>query len=148
MPLPRIVFFLTLVTALGACAAPEPAPPSGKARFPAYPQMLFDAFRASCEGPARDFATPARNVVECRELMPPEITASVILGYDGTTEDLPRLVIRFRADRDAASYLVTNDVYLNVPQKRGGPRRIPIEDRRLARELQRLYAQAGGVPAP
>ena len=129
-----------------ACVAPAPQDTSGKARFPGYPQALFDAFRASCTGPARDFVTTDRNTVECRELMPPDLTASVLLAYDGTLEDLPRLVVRFRAEAQEASYLVSNEVFVNVPRRDRAALRLQFSDRRLARELAQLYSSAGGVP--
>ncbi len=78
--------------------------------------------------------------------MPPHITAAFILEYTGVPEDLPRLVIRFRAKPDAGSYLVSNDVFVNVPQRAGGPRQVPFQDARLRRQLDLLYINAGGVP--
>jgi len=138
--------FIPLIVLLAACAPQDIGPSSGKARFSDYPQTLFDAFRASCIGPARDFTAPAPDVVDCRALMPPQITAAFIIEYTGVPEDLPRLVIRFRSDADAGSYLVTNDVYVNVPQRTGGPRQVPFQDPRLRRELDLLYLNAGGTP--
>lgn len=131
---------------VAACAPQDIAPSSGKARFSDYPQALFDAFRASCTGPARDFASSGRNSAECRELMPPQITAAFILEYTGVPEDLPRLVIRFRAEAQDDTYLVSNDVFVNVPQQSGGPRQVPFQDPRLRRQLDVLYLNAGGIP--
>ena len=78
--------------------------------------------------------------------MPPQITAAFILEYSGVPEDLPRLVIRFRAEPQSDTFLVSNDVFVNVPQRTGGPRQVPFEDRRLRRQLDLLYINAGGVP--
>ena len=137
---------IPLIVFLAACAPQDIGPSSGKARFSEYPETLFDAFRASCVGPARSFQSEGRNTAECRELMPPEITAAFIIEYTGVPEDLPRLVIRFRAEQDDGTYLVRNDVYVNVPQRTGGPRQVPFQDARLARQLDLLYLNAGGVP--
>lgn len=94
------------------------------------------------------FESSDRNTAQCLELMPPSITAAFILEYTGVPEDLPRLVIRFRAEADQDSYLVRNDVYVNVPQRTGGPRQVPYQDPQLRRQLDLLYIQAGGVPEP
>ena len=135
-----VILFLT------ACAPQDVGPSSGKARFSEYPQTLFSAFQASCTGPTRRFARSGSDAVECREFMTPQITAAFILEYSGTPEDLPRLVIRFRAEEDSDSYIVTNDIFVNVPQRYGGPRQVPYQDRRLRQQLDVLYINAGGVP--
>ena len=57
-------------------------------------------------------------------------------------------MIRFRAEDQGASYLVTNDIFVNVPQKTGGPRQVPFDDKRLRRELDTLYLRVGGTPEP
>jgi len=135
-----------IIVFVAACAPQDVATSTGKARFSDYPQPLFDAFRESCEGPARNYRSSGPNAVECRELMPPRITAAFILEYSGIPEDLPRLVIRFEAQEDAGSYLVSTDVYVNVPQRSGGPRQVPFEDPQLRRQVEILYINAGGVP--
>ncbi len=129
-----------------ACAQQDVGPSSGKARFSEYPQSLFSAFQDSCTGPTRRFTNSGLNAVECQEFMTPEITAAFILEYSGTPEDLPRLVIRFRAEQDPDGFLVTNDIFVNVPQRSGGPRQIPYQDNQLRRQLDVLYINAGGVP--
>lgn len=139
-------FLIPMILFLAACAPQDVGPSTGKARFSDYPQPLFDAFQASCTGPARSFTSDGPNLAECRELMPPKITAAFILEYTGMTEDLPRLVIRFRARPDEGSFIVSNDVFVNVPQRDGGPRQVPFEDPQLRRQLDLLYINAGGVP--
>lgn len=129
-----------------ACTVPTAEPPSGMARFPEYPQALFDAFRESCTGPARDFVVTDRNSVECRELMPPDLTASVLLAFDGMLEDLPRVVVRFRAEPRPPGYLVSNEVFVNVPQREGDAVRLLFTDPRLRCEVAAFYIRAGGVP--
>lgn len=133
---------------LTACAPQDIEPSSGKARFSEFPEPLFAAFRESCTGPARTFRSSGRNNAECMELMPPYLTAAFILDYTGITEDLPRLVIRFQAEPDAGSFVVQNDLFVNVPQREGAPRQIPFESQNLRRQLDVLYVNAGGVPEP
>ncbi len=137
---------ILVILFLAACAPQYVGPSSGKARFSEYPDMLFESFRASCSGPTRTFKSSDPNTAECLELMPPNITAAFILEYTGVPEDLPRLVIRFRAEPDRESYLVRNDVYINVPQRTGGPRQVPYQDPQLRRQLDLLYIRAGGTP--
>ena len=131
---------------VAACAPQDVVAPSGKARFAEYPESLIEAIQATCTGPAQTFSRPDRNSVECREYLPPEPTAAIILTYDGTPQDLPQLVIRFDTRADAPGYLVENNVFLNVPQKQGKPRRVSQVDGRVNRKLDDLYRRAGGVP--
>ncbi|QBF32116.1 hypothetical protein [Thalassococcus sp. S3] len=141
--------YMLFFGALTACAPQDlvsGTTESGSARFSDYPDTLFAAFQAACSGPAHAFSRPARDAVECRELMPPDVTAALIVTYDGTPEDLPRLVIRFDAKRDAPGYLVRNDIFFNVPQREGGALQIRQPDPQLTQRLNRLYRRAGGVP--
>ena len=126
-----------LILAIAACTPQDIGPASGKARFSEYPAPFFEIFRISCSGPTRTFRSAGRGSAECRELMPPELTAAFILEYSGTPDDLPRLVIRFRARDDGQSYLVSNDVFVNIPQRSGAPRQVPFQDARLRRELEK-----------
>lgn len=135
-----------LFTALAACATQDIAPASGKARFTAYPDPLVAAFQAACSSPAQKFRRPEPDLIECREYLPPEPTAALILQYGGTPEDLPQLVVRFRTRRDDPGFLVENDVFLNVPQKSGRALQVRQPDSRFNRKLDDLYRRAGGVP--
>jgi hypothetical protein len=134
------------VVVLIGCTTPNVVPTSGSARFSEYPQDLFAAIQASCAGPAQSFSQPTRDSVECAEFMPPEITAAMILNYDGTPEELPRLVIRFSAQKNEPGYLVHNDIFVNVPQKQGADRQVRMPDPKINRRLNMLYKHAGGVP--
>lgn len=137
---------ILVILFLAACAPQYVGPSSGKARFSEYPETLFDSFRSSCTGPTRTYKASGPNKAECFEFMPPRITAAFILEYTGVPEDLPQLVIRFQAEPQSDSYLVKNDVYVNVPQRSGGPRQVPYDDPKLRRQLDLLYIRAGGVP--
>ncbi|MGV6847215.1 MAG: hypothetical protein ACWA5A_02420 [Marinibacterium sp.] len=139
-------FPLALLMISAACV-PQPDPDfSGWARFAAFPDGLYQAFHAACTGPAQVYTRPRRDFAECRELLPPDMTAAIILGYDGTVDDLPQLVIRFATTREGTDYLVENDVFLNVPRRDNDALEIRIPDPRLGRTIDALYRRAGGVP--
>jgi hypothetical protein len=144
-PLMRPHLILMLVV-LGACATQDAVAFSGKARFSSYPDALFDALEQACGTPAQSFTRPTKDSVECREFLPPESTAAIILQFDGTTTDLPQLVIRFQAQRENQDYLVENQFFLHVPQKSGPPLRMQPSDSRYSRKLNALYKHAGGMP--
>ena len=140
----RLIGLLGFVVLCG-CATQDVALSSGKARFPDYPDRLLEAFQAACEGPTQSFTRPTQDVVECREFLPPEPTAAIILQYDGTLDDLPELVIRFRTETSAPGYVVSNNVFLNVPQKSGEVLEVRIASDRLQDRFDDLYRRAGGV---
>ncbi len=138
---------LALILATLAACTPRPeAPSTGKARFASYPDTLFAALEMACSSPAQTFLRPSRDRVECREYLPPEPTAALILTHDGMQEDLPRLVIRFDARADAPGWLVENDVFLNVPRRSAPALELRESDPQLNRTLDALYHRAGGVP--
>lgn len=140
----RIVPLMLVV--LSACAPPVEVESTGLARFASYPDDLFAALEMACSSPAQTFLRPSRNRVECREYLPPEPTAALILNHDGTQEDLPQLVIRFEARADAPGWLVENDVFLNVPRRSSPALELRESDPRVNRTLDALYRRAGGVP--
>lgn len=135
-----------MLAALAACTTQATSPASNSARFQTYPDALFEAFESACGSPAQTFSRLEPDSVECREYLPPEATAALILNFDGTPEDLPELVIRFRAEIDDDGYLVHNDVFVSVPQKSGTSLEVRRRDTKLERTLQKLYERAGGVP--
>lgn len=141
----RLAYLLPIL-GLAGCATQDIDVSTGKARFAAYPDALIEAFESACEGPAQSFVRTGSDVVECREYLPPTTTAAIILNFDGTPEDLPELVIRFRTQIDAPGYLVENDVFLNVPQKTGRALQVRRPDPKLDRTLDALYVRAGGTP--
>lgn len=146
-PRPTLILLL-LGLVSGGCSTQNVVPDNGKARFASYPDSLISAFQSACSGPAQTFTRPSHDAVECREYLPPEPTAAIILTYDGTPEDLPQLVIRFRTRADSPGYVVENEVFLNVPQKNGDPLHVIQRDARLNRVVGKLYKRAGGTPEP
>ena len=142
----RPPFCLLLAVVVSGCATQDMVASNAKARFSTYPDSLVTALETACEGPAQTFLRPTKDSIECREYLPPEPTAAIILTYDGVPSDLPQLVIRFQTQKDAPGYLVENDVYLNVPQKSGPPLHVRQQDPRLNRVVNALYQRSGGVP--
>ena len=141
-------FFLLAGVVCAACTTQDMVSCNGKARFSEYPDSLFFALKSACDGPAQTFARPSENTVECREYLPPEPTASIILTYDGVPDRLPQLVISFQTEPDSPGYLVENDVYIDVPQKSGPSLQVRQKDARMNRILNDLYRSSGGVPEP
>lgn len=138
--------WLLLMVVCAGCTTQNVGVSNGKARFTEYPDRLIAAFSAACEGPAQSFLRPSQDLVECREYLPPEPTAAIILQFDGTPSDLPELVIQFRTEELAPGYIVSNEIFLNVPQKTGSPLRVRMEYPRVQRSLDALYRLSGGVP--
>lgn len=141
----RLLSTLLLVGAT-ACSTQDVVVWSDRARFTEYPNTLIEAFKTSCSSPAQTFSRPTRDVVECREFLPPEHTAALILGFDGTPEKLPQLVVQFRTTADAAGYLVEHDIFMDVPQKSGDSLQLRNDDPAQGRTLAEFYKRSGGVP--
>jgi hypothetical protein len=141
-----VLLFAAISAMMAACTPQDVGELSGKARFAVYPDSLIAALESACTGPAQTFLRPSRYSIECREYLPPEPTAAIILTYDGDPGDLPQLVIRFRTHKDTPGFVVENDVFLNVPQKTGAPLQVRQQDARLNRVVAALYRRAGGVP--
>jgi hypothetical protein len=135
-----------LFTVLGACATQYAGESTGTARFPEFPAKLFTALEATCTDPAQQYVRLSTNVAECREFLEPQATAAIILTYEGTTENLPRMVIRLTARPDGQEYLLTTDAYLNVPQKDQSIINVAFPSHGFGQTLQELYRRSGGVP--
>jgi len=140
-PLMPLIFVV-----LGACTAQNVADSGDTARFPEFPTRLFSTLEGTCTEPAQQFQRISREIAECREYLEPQATAAIILSYDGTTADLPQLVVRLTARAEGQDYLVTTAAYLNVPQKDKGVRRLGFSSPHFNRELQALYRLTGGTP--
>ncbi|MAC81342.1 MAG: hypothetical protein CML66_25155 [Rhodobacteraceae bacterium] len=141
-------FALIVPMLAAACTTQQDVASTGRARFPDFPEPLYAAFQSACEGPAQSYNRPEKGVAECRELLPPETTAAIIVSYDGTLDKLPELVIRFTTTQppDGAGYLVQNDIYLNVPRRNAGELQGRLPDPRLSQTIDALYRKAGGTP--
>ena len=74
--------------------------------------------------------------------------AALIIGYDGTIEDLTPYVIAFDTEPSETGYIVRNEAYIRVPQLDGGEVRIKTPDRRRARDIRKIFTAAGGTILP
>ncbi|PVA08335.1 hypothetical protein [Thalassorhabdomicrobium marinisediminis] len=126
--------------------APAPSPPAGlqRAFFDTYPAGLFELAADVCDGPARTLSRPRRNQVFCAALPDPNAAAALILGYDGTVQDLPTFVTAFSGESTAQGYLVTADLYIRVPQRQGGAVLLRLPDPEVQAEVARVLQAAGG----
>jgi hypothetical protein len=108
---------------LAACAAPVPPPAPRiaseaaarqgvRAAFPARPERLLAAAAAACNGPGQQARRPDPDSLRCESLPTPEVAAGRILGYGGTVEDLPRVVIRFAGADSGGIHVVTADSFI------------------------------------
>lgn len=144
----RLLLLLGIAFLAGCQSAPPPQAQNvamPKARFTHYPDSLLNAFRSACSQPAQSYSRLDADTVECREYLPPEATAAIILNFDGTHEELPELVIRFRTEAADTGYLVENDVFIHVPRRNGPALNVRRNDPHLKRTLGRLYTYSGGV---
>lgn len=151
----RTIPILALCTACLGCApgigdsastAVRPPAPAATPRavFAEYPQFLFDAIAASCDGPGRQVVRPAPDELRCEGLPPVEAAAALILDFDGTVDDLPRYVSSVAIAEDAAGYTVTADTYIRIPQSGGTVRIVRIPDPQLDALIRSVFEGAGG----
>lgn len=130
---------------IGPAAGAGPAG-SQQAYFATYPGQLFQAFAALCNKPGQTLARASRNEVRCEGLPPVESAAAIILQFNGSVEDLPKIVTSFMGRPLNNGYLVTVDNYISVPQRTGGTQQIRIPDPELNREISQLLRSVGGRP--
>ena len=119
---------------------------AAQAYFEGYPERLFSVAEDLCDGPGQSVVKPNRNQVRCESLPDPESAAAIILQYDGTVEDLPKLVISFSGRATELGYLMTVDNYIRVPGRDGGAQQIRFEDEEVTDSLNELLQTAGGRP--
>lgn len=136
------------IVVLGACVTQDVVEFGTKARFATYPKRLFAALEASCADPADTFRRPARDTVECRSYLAPSTTAALIIEFDGTTEKLPQLVLRFEAARETPGYVVNYDAYIDVPQSSGPGVRVSQQGPEVSRRMAEIFTVSGGQPEP
>lgn len=117
-----------------------------QAYFKGRPARLFGAAAAVCNNPGQTVVRPNANEVRCESLPDPESAAAIILQFDGSVEDLPKMVIAFSGRDTAQGYLVTADNYIRVPLRDGGIQQIRFPDLRVQQDLTELLTSAGGRP--
>lgn len=113
--------------------------------FNDFPALLFSAAGEACNGPGDVLVREDRGTLRCEVLPDPPSAAALILGYDGTIEDLPKYVIAFDTETRADGYIVRNEAYIRVPQLDGGEVRIKTPDRRRSRDIRQIFTAAGGT---
>jgi hypothetical protein len=131
---------------IGAALPASAAPIAGTQRafFTEFPAVLLFASAEACNDPVQTVVRPSRNEVRCETLPAPDAAAALILGYDGTVEDLPRFVIGFRVSPQDGGYVVTAENYVRVPQRTGPARQIRLRDPVIESSIRDLLAAAGG----
>jgi len=122
--------------------------PSGaqQAYFTDYPDNLFFAAAAICDGPGQSVVQPNANEVRCESLPDPESAAAIILQFNGTVEALPKFIISFSGRTTDQGYLVTADNYIRVPQRSGGAQQVRFPNPSLMSDMKTLLEAAGGRP--
>lgn len=148
---------LVALGALAGCTTPQPTGQAGidravaagapQAYYEAFPANLFAAHAQVCQRPGETVVRPSRTEIRCEVLLPPGMTGGLILEFDGTVEDLPRLVMAFIAQSATeGGWIVTSDSYLRVPQQAGGVRELRMPDPELQEVMRELLAASGGRP--
>lgn len=117
-----------------------------QAYFPSYPENLFFAAAAVCDGPGQTTVSRTRNELRCESLPDPESAAALILQFNGTVDELPKFVISFAGVQTEQGYLVTADNFIRVPQRSGGAQQIRIPNQQVSAQMAELLAAAGGRP--
>lgn len=135
------VFALTV-----SCTTQEAPTPSRSAQFSDYPQNLFNSFETDCAGPGDNYQKTGQGSFECRELLPPDTTAFLILNYDGLPQKLPQIVTRLSSIKNQLGYRVDADLFFLIPQKTGKTLKVPVQSSALDRDFSRLYTNFGGDP--
>lgn len=123
-----------------------PVPEGPRAFFQDFPDRLLFAVAAACTGPGQQVLRPDDTSLRCESLPPVEATAALILEYDGTVEDLPRLVTAVFSAPQGGGHLVSTDTYIRVPQRTGEIRVIRVGDAELDRAIREVLVRAGGRP--
>ncbi len=142
----RFLSWLPLMALIVSCTSQETPLASRSAQFPEYPQRLFSTFKTDCAGPGDKYIKTGADIFECRETLPPEATAYLILSFDGYPQNLPQIVTRLSSTKNQTGYRVDAELFFLVPQKSGRTLRIPVESKDLDRNFSRLYTDFGGTP--
>ena len=141
----RALWSLPVMAVVVACTSQDLDGFSRSAAFQEFPENLFAAFEAACADPGQEFTRVEQGTFECRQLLPPETTAYLILNFDGYPQKLPKSVIQLSSTQTTQGYRVDADMFLLVPQKSGRTLKIAVKSPTLDRKLARLYRVAGGT---
>ncbi|ROU04041.1 hypothetical protein [Histidinibacterium lentulum] len=125
---------------------PAPRPEGPQAFFPEFPERLLFAVAAAWAGPGQQIVRPDDASLRCESLPPVDAAAALILRYDGTVDDLPRLVTAVSSAPEGGGHLVRTDTYIRVPKRTGGVEVIRLGDAELDRAIRSVLVRAGGRP--
>ena len=140
---------------LGACGAPATSPESlaraveagaPQALYSEFPTDLFAFHAEVCARPGETVVQPSPREVRCEILLPPEMTGGIILQFNGTVEDLPKLVMALIAQPSDDGYVVTSDSYLRIPQQDGRVRLVRLPNDETRASIRELFEVSGGTP--
>lgn len=137
---------LPVVAVIVACTQQDVPPPTRSAQFDTYPERLFNTFETQCNGPGEQFQKSGNRIFECKELLPPETTAFLILNYEGYTQDLPQSVMRMTTTKNGSGYRVDAELFFSVPQKSGPAIKVPVQSTTLDQAIGTLFQTMGGSP--
>lgn len=146
-------YILGLMGLIAACspqytetrAKPGDPLPINEARFAEAPDLLHEAFAASCQGPTDDYKIVSTNTARCKMVPSPDIAASLIVRYDGALE-VPHIVVERQTRSDADGYVVGISYFATVPQKSGALQRVYLNSPQLNRTFDQLFRAFGGSP--
>jgi len=141
--------YVVAFVALAGCAAPNTAPKGenlmvAQAQYSEFPSLLFAATIVACDDPNETLVKATRTNLRCEILPPPRATAFAILNYDGTVDDLPRLIYDYKIVKNAQGYLLNVQSYLDVPQKDGRTKKVFFPNEKNYRELTGIIEKSGG----
>ncbi|WP_171090223.1 MULTISPECIES: hypothetical protein [unclassified Ruegeria] len=143
----KLFTFIPFLACIVACAPQDVPYASRSAQFETYPQRLFDVFETSCSGPGESFERTSGQTFECREFLPAEASAYLILNYDGNPQDLPQSVMRLTSSKNADGYRIDANVFFKVPQRTGSVVEVPLDSTELDQSISRLFQAMGGSPS-
>lgn len=126
-------------------AQPGDSLPVNEARFLKEPELLHEAFAASCQGPTDDYKQVNPSMARCKMVPSPDIAASLIVRYDGALE-IPHIVVEQRTRAEGEAYIVGISYFASVPQKSGALQRVYLNSPQLNRTFDQLFRAFGGEP--
>ena len=144
----------TTFMGLSACAAPTSGvtgpPGTVLALVPTESTDSIDSlFRDSCRAQkGAKLVVQGRSNLRCDTPATPQDTASLLLTFEGTLEDLPVLSLQQaiqRTAQDRTISLVSIKFFARVPQEKGQALRIVPSSSRFITDMRKVLQEAGAV---
>lgn len=124
---------------------PVPGDLAQQAYFATFPDTLFAAAALSCTAPGQTVVRPSATEIRCESLPDPQTAAAIILGFDGSVREIPRIVFAFAAQPATdGGYIVSADSYLRVLQNSGQRQIVRFPDAVVQSDLRDILRSAGG----